>query len=88
MYVFAAVAPSQGLMTAFVLPSADSAMMNLFLSPVSQTFADFFIVMQVDQAGWHHCKALVVPENIRLLAQPASSPVRLVCGSRDCDSLG
>ena len=74
MYVFAAVAPLQGLMTTLVLPSADTAMMNLFLSHVSQTFADFFIVMQVDQASWHHSKTLIVPENIRLLAQPAYSP--------------
>ena len=74
MYVFAAVVPSQGLMTTLVLPSADTAMMNIFLEPVSQTFADFFMVMQVDQAGWHHSKALIVPENIRLLAQPAYSP--------------
>jgi DDE superfamily endonuclease len=74
MYVFAAVAPSQGLMATLVLPSADTAMMNLFLEHVSQTFADFFSVMQVDQAGWHHSKTLLVPENIRLLAQPAYSP--------------
>jgi len=64
----------QGLMTTLVLPSADTAMMNLFLEHVSQTFADFFLVIQVDQAGWHHAKTLMIPENIRLLAQPAYSP--------------
>src|SRR6266567_7043740 len=51
MYVFAAVAPSLGRFTALVLPTANTAMMNLFLSHVSQTFADYFMVMQVDQAG-------------------------------------
>ena len=30
--------------------------------------------MQVDQAGWHPSQALIVPEHIRLLAQPAYSP--------------
>ena len=30
--------------------------------------------MQVDRTGWHGSKTLVVPENIRLLAQPAHSP--------------
>lgn len=74
MYVFAAVAPEQGLMSTLVLPSADTAMMNLFLQHVSQTFANFFMIMQVDQAGWHHSKTLIIPENIRLLAQPAYSP--------------
>jgi len=73
-YIFAAVAPEQGLMTSLVLPSADTLMMNLFLEHVSHTFAAFFIVMQVDQASWHHSKALLIPENIRLIAQPAYSP--------------
>jgi DDE superfamily endonuclease len=74
MYVFAAVAPSLGRLAALVLPEANTVMMNLFLEEVSQTFADFFIVMQVDQASWHHSKALVVPPNIRLIQQPAHSP--------------
>lgn len=30
--------------------------------------------MQVDQAGWHSAKDLVIPENIRLIPQPAYSP--------------
>ena len=49
-------------------------MMNLFLVEVSQTFADSFMVMQVDQAGWHRSNELVIPANIRLIEQPASSP--------------
>jgi len=49
-------------------------MMNLFLEHVSQTFSGYFIVMQVDQASWHQAKALVVPENIRLIKQPPYSP--------------
>src|SRR5690348_8499603 len=43
MYLFAAVAPSLGRLAALVLPEANTAMMNLFLEEVSQTFADFFI---------------------------------------------
>ena len=30
--------------------------------------------MQVDQASWHVTKDLKIPENIRLIAQPAYSP--------------
>jgi hypothetical protein len=74
MYIFAAVAPSLGRLSALVLPTANTAMMNLFLSHVSQSFADFFIVMQVDQAGWHRSKELIVPANIRLVQQPPYSP--------------
>lgn len=72
--VFAAVAPAEGKMTSLILPTANTAMMQLFLQHTSRTFADYFIVMQVDRAGWHGAKALVVPENIRLIAQPAYSP--------------
>jgi hypothetical protein len=61
-------------MTALVLPTANTAMMQLFLEHVAQTFAEYFMVIQVDNAGWHGAKALVVPDNIRLIAQPAYSP--------------
>jgi hypothetical protein len=72
--IFAAVAPEQGLMTSLILPTANTAMMNLFLAHVAEVFADYFLVMQVDQAGWHRSKELQVPENIRFIFQPASSP--------------
>jgi hypothetical protein len=49
-------------------------MTSLFLAYVSQSLRDFFIVMQLDQAGWHHSRTLQVPENMRLIAQPAHSP--------------
>jgi hypothetical protein len=72
--IFAAVAPEQGLMTSLILPTANTAMMNLFLAHVAEVFADYFLVMQVDQAGWHRSKELQVPENIRFIFQPAYSP--------------
>ena len=73
-YVYAAVAPAEGKMTSLILPTANTMMMQLFLEHVSRTFAEYFIVMQVDRAGWHEAKALMVPDNIRLIPQPAYSP--------------
>src|SRR5258708_19299566 len=61
-------------MTSLILPTADTAMMNLFLEHVSRTFSKYFLVIQVDQAGWHNAKDLVIPENVRLIPQPAYSP--------------
>jgi DDE superfamily endonuclease len=52
----------------------NTAMMNRFLEHVSQSFENYFIVMQVDQAGWHRSKELIIPANIRLIEQPAYSP--------------
>ena len=48
--------------------------MNIFLQHVSRTFSDYFLVIQVDRAGWHQAKDLVIPENIRLIKQPPYSP--------------
>jgi hypothetical protein len=73
-YVYTAVAPALGLMTSLVLPRADTQMMNLFLEHVSTTFAEYFLLIQVDQAAWHRSKALIIPENVRLIYQPPYSP--------------
>jgi hypothetical protein len=74
LYVYAAVCPELGMMTCLLLPYANTEMMNIFLDEVSQDFKDSFVVMLVDQAAWHQSKDLRVPENIRLIPQPAHSP--------------
>ena len=74
IYAYAAVAPSLGKMSCLILPYANTKMMNLFLQQVSQEFAEYFVVMQVDRASWHRSNCLKIPENIRLIYQPAYSP--------------
>lgn len=74
VYAYAAVAPALGKMTCLILPYANTKMMNLFLAQLSQELAEYFIVMQVDKASWHRSKCLKIPENIRLIHQPSSSP--------------
>ncbi|MBA2747140.1 MAG: transposase [Tatlockia sp.] len=49
-------------------------MMNLFLGQVSREFADNFVILQLDKASLHRSNCLTVPENIRLIFQPAYSP--------------
>lgn len=71
---FTAVCPETGQITSILLPTANTEMMTLFLKQVSQEFADSFLVMQVDRAGWHRSPHLQVPENIRLIFQPPYSP--------------
>ena len=63
-------------MSSLILPGTESALMTLFLEHVSTCFADAFLVMQLDQAGWHQAKDLEIPDNMRLIAQPAYSPER------------
>lgn len=43
-------------------------MMNIFLKQVSDDFNNYFVLMLVDQAGWHKSMELKVPENISLLS--------------------
>lgn len=74
LYAFAAVNPASGAMTCLVLPEVTIEMMNVFLKQVATDCADSFVVMQVDGAAWHTSPKLQVPENIRLITQPASSP--------------
>ena len=61
-------------MTSLILPQTNTAMMNVFLAHVAQEFADYFMVMQVDRAAWHRSKYVQIPENMRLIPQPARSP--------------
>lgn len=74
IYAFAAVHPQTGKMSSTILPTANTEMMNIFLKQVSQEFTEYFLVMQVDRAGWHRSQQLQVPENIRLIFQPPYSP--------------
>jgi len=61
-------------MTSLILPFANTEMMNIFLKQVSEDFSDYFILMLVDQAGWHISQKLQLPENIRLIKLPPRSP--------------
>jgi DDE superfamily endonuclease len=74
LYVFAAVCPQLGHVTALLLPYANSQMMTLFLAHVAAELSAYFIVMLVDRAGWHLSHQVTLPENIRLLPQLPGSP--------------
>jgi hypothetical protein len=62
--------PSLAKMTSLILPYANTEMMNIFLKQISDDFTNYFVLMLVDQAGWHKSMELKVSENIRLIEQP------------------
>jgi len=74
IYAFSAVSPHDGVMDSLVLPWVSAQTMSLFLAEVAQRHADEFILMVMDQAGWHLAGELVVPANMRLLFLPPYSP--------------
>ncbi len=74
LYAFAAVSPHDGVMDSLVLPWVNAHTMTLFLAEVAQRHRDEFVLMVMDQAGWHLAGELVVPENMRLVFLPPYSP--------------
>jgi len=74
LYAFSAVSPHDGVMDSLVLPWVSAQTMSMFLQEVGQRHADEFIVMVMDQAGWHIAGNLVLPPNMRVVFLPPYSP--------------
>ena len=74
IYAFSAVSPHDGVLDSLVLPWVSAETMSMFLSEVAQRHAEEFIVMVMDQAGWHIAGDLAVPQNMRLIFLPPYSP--------------
>jgi len=74
LYAFSAVSPHDGVMDSLVLPWVNAQTMSMFLAEVAQRHADEFVLMVMDQAGWHIAGDLSVPANMRLLLLPPYSP--------------
>jgi len=74
LYAFSAVSPHDGVMDSLVLPWVSAETMSIFLAEVAQRHADEFVLMVMDQAGWHLAANLVIPDNMRLVFLPPYSP--------------
>ena len=73
-YVYAAVSPWDGAMDSLILPEANTESMLYFLEEISARYPDEFILMYMDQAGWHKSAALAAPANMRVAWLPTYSP--------------
>ena len=74
LYAFSAVSPHDGVLDSLVLPWVSAETMSMFLGEVGQRHAQEFVVMVMDQAGWHLAGELIVPDNMRLMFLPPYSP--------------
>ncbi len=74
IYAFAAVSPHDGVLDSLILPWVNAEAMSLFLAEVAGRHPGEFILMVMDQAGWHQANALVVPDSMRLVFLPPYSP--------------
>ena len=74
IYAFAAVSPHDGVTDSLVLPWVSAQTMSMFLAEIAERHADEFVVMVMDQAGWHIADELAVPRNMRIVFLPPYSP--------------
>ena len=73
-YAFSAVSPHDGVMDSLILPWVNTETMSLFLQTVADRHPEEYIVMVMDQAGWHITEALQIPENMQIVFLPPYSP--------------
>lgn len=74
LYVYTAAAPADGDSFSLILPEVNTDSMSLFLHEFSKYYADYKLVLVMDQAGWHKAKKLETFDNIRILDLPPYSP--------------
>ena len=73
LFAFAAVSTHDGVMDSLVLPWANAETMPVFLAEMARRHAVEFIMMVMDQTGWHIAGHLDVPQNMRLEFPPPYS---------------
>ena len=74
IYVYGAVSPLQGELDWKLCREMNTVRMGEFLDQVSKAHPEELIVMVVDGASSHKAKALVIPDNIRLVPLPPYAP--------------
>ena len=73
--IFGAICPAPGKGAGLVLPFCNTGAMNLQLVEIARTVTlGAHAVVIMDQAGWHMTDALIIPENIGIIALPAKCP--------------
>lgn len=75
VYLWAAVDPADGDSVAMITPTVNTRLMQTFVDGLSGHIkADEQAILVLDNAGWHHAKALRWPANVTPMFLPAYSP--------------
>ena len=73
--MYAAVEPATGISSAIIASLVNTDTMNSFLNVLSgEADEGDFVILLMDQVGWHKSRKLVVPDNIVILLPPPYSP--------------
>lgn len=73
-YAYGAVEPLIGESFFLVMPSCNSACMNIFLQGLARQFPEDIIVLCCDGAAWHKSRMLDIPDNIVVFHIPPYTP--------------
>ena len=74
VYAYASVSPQDGKLDTMIASRMNTETMSRFLAHVAGKYPREHIIMVLDGAPSHRGKALLVPENMCLLALPPYSP--------------
>ena len=73
-YAYGAVEPLTGESFFLVMPYCNTDCMNVYMDNLSKAYPDDLLFLVMDKASWHRSKALIVPQNIRILHIPPCTP--------------
>lgn len=73
-YLYAAVDPATGESLCAYLPHVDGECLEAYLGHLGEVYADYRVVLVLDNAPSHISKQVALPENIELLPLPSYSP--------------
>lgn len=73
-YLYAAVDPTTGESFCAYLPRMDSVCFEVFLEHLAEAYAEYHLVVVLDNAPGHGSKEITHPPNVSLLPLPSYSP--------------
>lgn len=73
-YVYTSISPFNGNNFSLILPGIGADMMNIYIEELSKELKGKNVLIIMDQAGWHKCKELNIPDNIKIIFLPPYSP--------------
>jgi len=72
--MYTAASPKTGDNFSLTIPNVDTLCMNAYLQEFSVWLGDRKILLIIDGAGWHKSSKLIIPDNIKIIYLPPSSP--------------
>lgn len=74
VYVFGAVSPLDGCHDSLILPDANTQAMTYFLEELVRRHPQEYLLVFMDQAGWHKAMANRLPANLEIAFIPPYCP--------------